>query len=278
MANGFALRVEESLMREDFNFGEEFHRAKLRCRAEITAEGGVKIYLCRMQHLVVLSGAGISAESGIRTFRDAGGLWEGHRIEDVASPEGFHRNPGLVLDFYNQRRRQLAQVGPNEAHNLITRLERHFRVTVITQNVDDLHERAGNSRIVHLHGELVYGCSGRNRELREYVGYSDILPGRLAADGTQLRPDIVWFGEAVPKMDSAIAETLKADIFVVVGTSLEVYPAAGLLDFAPSGCKIFVIDPQRHQELRASGFTLIPKTATEGMRELYRILVPDEAV
>lgn len=276
MAYRFALRVQEALVGQNLNFSKEFHRAKLQRETEYFHSLSQKIYLCGMQHLVVLSGAGISAESGISTFRDAGGLWEGHRIEDVASPEGFRRDPQLVLDFYNLRRRQLQTVEPNDAHRAITRLEKHFNVTVVTQNVDDLHERAGNSRIVHLHGELVYGCSSRNRELREFVGYDDIVPGRLASDGSQLRPDIVWFGEAVPKMDEAIAHTLMADIFVVIGTSLEVYPAAGLLNFVRHGKPVYIVDPKRHSHLNDPQITVINKKATEGMKDLYRILVPDE--
>lgn len=229
-----------------------------------------------MKRLVVLSGAGISAESGIKTFRDAGGLWEGHRIEDVASPEGFRRNPSLVLDFYNQRRRQLAEVAPNEAHTLLAALENHFDVTVITQNVDDLHERGGSSRIVHLHGELVYARSTRDPSRRYYLGNADILPGDQCELGSQLRPDIVWFGEAVPKMDEAIAAALSADVFLVIGTSLEVYPAAGLLYYVRPEKPIYLIDPNRHTALQNHQVSVISETATEGMKKLYRILVPVE--
>jgi NAD-dependent deacetylase len=228
-----------------------------------------------MQHLVVLTGAGISAESGLKTFRDSGGLWEGHRIEDVASPEGFARNPEMVLDFYNQRRRQLDQASPNDAHALLARLESHFQVTVITQNVDDLHERGGSSNVVHLHGELRYGCSSKNRDIRSFLGANDILYGDLATDGSQLRPDIVWFGEAVPKMDVAIGATLLADIFLVIGTSLEVYPAASLLHFVPHGKPVYIIDPARHTDRHNPHVRVISKKATDGMRELYPILVPD---
>jgi len=222
-----------------------------------------------MQHLVVLSGAGISAESGLKTFRDAGGLWEGHRIEDVASPEGFQRNLGMVLDFYNQRRRQLDLVEPNIAHKLLAALEKQFKITVITQNVDDLHERGGSSHIVHLHGELRYARSSVDQEIRTYLGSKDILLGDLAQDSSQLRPDIVWFGEAVPKMEEAIDTTLQADIFLVIGTSLEVYPAAGLLRYVPHGKPIYILDPARHTGMSKPNIHLIPKTATEGMQELY---------
>lgn len=221
-----------------------------------------------MQHLVVLSGAGISAESGIKTFRDAGGLWEGQRIEDVSSPEGFRRNPSLVLDFYNQRRRQLDEVVPNEAHLLLAGLEDQFRITVVTQNVDDLHERAGSSNIIHLHGELRWACSSANREIRQFLGSRDILPGEKAADGSALRPDIVWFGEAVPKMEDALRATLQADLFLVIGTSLEVYPAASLLQFVPETTPVFVIDPNRHQGLNGDNLTVIAETATTGMHQL----------
>ncbi|MBL7812094.1 MAG: NAD-dependent deacylase [Bacteroidetes bacterium] len=227
-----------------------------------------------MKHLVVLTGAGISAESGLKTFRDAGGLWEGHRVEEVATPEAFSHNPELVLRFYNERRRQLDKVEPNLAHRLLAQLEQHYRVTVITQNVDDLHERGGSNRIVHLHGELRWGCSARNRTVREYLGSRDIFPGDKAADGADLRPDIVWFGEAVPKMEEAIRETLTADLFLVVGTSLEVYPAAGLLDFAPAGIPVYIIDPGRHAERRGNQVHVISATATQGMQQLFSILVP----
>jgi NAD-dependent deacetylase len=227
-----------------------------------------------MQHIVVLSGAGISAESGIRTFRDADGLWEGHRIEDVASQEGFRRNPALVLDFYNQRRRQLDEVEPNEAHVLLAELEKHFTITIITQNVDDLHEKAGSSNIIHLHGELRWGCSSMQRERRVYLGGKNIEMGDKAEDGSQLRPDIVWFGEAVPMMDAAIDCTLQADALIVIGTSLEVYPAAGLIHYLRPGKKAWIIDPKRHSEKQDDNITVISATATAGMKQLYDILVP----
>ncbi|WP_213522658.1 NAD-dependent deacylase [Nonlabens sp.] len=195
-----------------------------------------------MKNLVVLSGAGVSAESGISTFRDAGGLWEGHDIMEVASPEGFAANPRLVLDFYNKRRAQLHQVQPNEAHFCIAGLERNYQVQVITQNVDDLHERAGSSHVIHLHGELRKARSSNNRyEIQDCLG--DINLGDLSADGSQLRPHIIWFGEEVAAMDEAIEIVSKADVLLIVGTSMQVYPAAGLKDFAPSTTPIYFVDP-----------------------------------
>ncbi|MFD1467117.1 Sir2 family NAD-dependent protein deacetylase [Hymenobacter caeli] len=199
-----------------------------------------------MKHLVVLTGAGVSAESGIRTFRDTNGLWEDHRVEDVATPEAFARNPALVLDFYNQRRAQARTVQPNAAHLALDGFEAQpgWHVRIITQNVDDLHERAGSSDVLHLHGMLrqmrtvgdetaVYDCPG------------DIQPGDLGPDGTQLRPHIVWFGEQVPAIEEAAETVATADAVLVVGTSLQVYPAAGLLHYAPAGCPVFVIDPHQ---------------------------------
>lgn len=198
------------------------------------------------KHLVVLTGAGVSAESGIRTFRDTNGLWEEHRVEDVASPEGFARNPALVLDFYNQRRRQAREVQPNAAHLALAGFEEQpgWRVRIITQNVDDLHERAGSTDVLHLHGSLnqmrtvaddttIYDCP------------SDIHVGDLGPDGAQLRPHIVWFGEMVPAIEEAAETVATADAILVVGTSLQVYPAAGLLHYAPAGCPVFVIDPHQ---------------------------------
>jgi NAD-dependent deacetylase len=192
--------------------------------------------------LVVLSGAGVSAESGVATFRDAGGLWEGHNVMDVASPEGFGKNPALVLDFYNQRRRQLHTVQPNKAHIIIAELEEHFDVHVITQNVDDLHERGGSSNVLHLHGELRKARSINNEndalEWTNDINLGDLHP----VSKQQLRPHIVWFGETVPAITEAIDIVEEADIVVVVGTSLQVYPAAGLMDYAKPGAKVFYVD------------------------------------
>jgi len=191
--------------------------------------------------LVVLSGAGVSAESGIKTFRDAGGLWEGHDVMEVASPEGFRKNPSLVLDFYNQRRRQLFEVQPNKAHYIIAELEQDFDITVVTQNVDDLHERAGSSNVVHLHGELLKARSVNSYDSFDWKG--DIHLGDLHTDGHQLRPHIVWFGEAVPAIPDAVSVVEKADIVIVIGTSLQVYPAAGLIDYASPKAMVYYIDP-----------------------------------
>ncbi|TDX86752.1 SIR2 family NAD-dependent protein deacylase [Epilithonimonas xixisoli] len=223
--------------------------------------------------LVILSGAGISAESGIKTFRDYNGLWENHRIEDVASPEGFARNPQLVLDFYNARRRQLTEVEPNTAHILLAELEAFFDVHIITQNVDDLHERGGSTKIIHLHGELTKAKSIKeNSTIVDYV--DDIKIGDLHPDGSQLRPHIVWFGEMVPEMDKAIEIASQADLFLVIGTSMQVYPAASVLRYIPSHCEVFVIDPNLENP---NSFTrnenYFKASATEGMKKLKQILI-----
>ena len=192
--------------------------------------------------IVVLSGAGMSAESGINTFRDAGGLWEGHNVMDVASPIGFAKNPELVLEFYNQRRRQLHEVEPNAGHLAVASLEKDFNVHVITQNVDDLHERAGSTHVLHLHGELFKVRSTMNeRYIRDWKG--DLNLGDTDDKGHQLRPHIVWFGEMVPAFDEAVSLAMTADIFVVIGTSLQVYPAAGLVDYIDPSVPVFYIDP-----------------------------------
>ncbi|GAB1309096.1 NAD-dependent deacylase [Urechidicola sp. KH5] len=194
------------------------------------------------KHIVILTGAGISAESGIKTFRDADGLWEGHDVQEVATPEGWYKNSELVLEFYNQRRKQLFEVLPNEAHLAITQLQETFDVSVITQNVDDLHERAGNTHVVHLHGELRKVRSVSNEQLI-YDWDKDLVLGDTAEDGEQLRPHIVWFGEAVPKLEEAAQITQTADILVIIGTSMQVYPAANLIYEAPRGIPIYFIDP-----------------------------------
>lgn len=222
--------------------------------------------------LVVLSGAGISAESGIQTFRDSDGLWESHRIEDVASPEGFARNPKLVLDFYNARRKQLKAVEPNAAHKLLAELEAYFDVQIITQNVDDLHERGGSSNVLHLHGELKKARSV-NDENAILDWENDILLGDLHPDGSQLRPHIVWFGEMVPEMDRAIEMAAKADLFLVIGTSMQVYPAASLVRYVPHHCEIFVIDPNlENPNAFARNENYFKSRATEGMKKLAVIL------
>ncbi len=220
-----------------------------------------------MKKIVVFTGAGISAESGISTFRDANGLWENHDIMDVASIEGWNRNPKLVLDFYNARRKQLHNVSPNFAHQYLKDLESNYDVTIITQNVDDLHERVGSSQVIHLHGELRKACSEKDKTLVTDWHY-DIHYGDLATDGEQLRPFIVWFGEMVPLMDQAIEETLKADIFLVIGTSLQVYPAASLVDFVPEHAQIILIDPKASEMDLKNKIRIINKSATEGVKEL----------
>ncbi len=224
-----------------------------------------------IKKLVVLSGAGISAESGVKTFRDSNGLWENHRIEDVASPEGFQRNPQMVLDFYNARRKQLQKVEPNEAHLLLAKLEEYFEVHIITQNVDDLHERGGSSRIIHLHGELKK-ARPIDSESETIVWENDLNLGDLNSKGVQLRPHIVWFGEMVPEMDQAVKIAETADIFLVIGTSMQVYPAASLIQFIPDHCEVFVIDPNLDQNFVAADHFL-KTSATDGMRKLIEILL-----
>jgi NAD-dependent deacetylase len=194
-------------------------------------------------HVVVLTGAGISAESGLSTFRDKGGLWERYSIEDVATPEAFDRNPELVLDFYNQRRRQLGDAEPNAAHRALAELESSHRVTVITQNVDDLHERAGSTNVVHLHGELTKVRSCEHPNLIYNLGYDAIRLGDTCEQGSQLRPHVVWFGEAVPMIEAAAEIVPMADHLLIVGTSLQVYPAAGLVELADLDVPVTVIDP-----------------------------------
>lgn len=216
--------------------------------------------------LVVLSGAGISAESSIKTFRDNNGLWENHRVEDVASPEGFERNPQLVLDFYNLRRRQLKDVQPNEAHKILAELEKDFDVEIITQNVDDLHERAGSTKVLHLHGELKK-ARPVNSETAIIPWEKDLNLGDTDENGVQLRPHIVWFGEMVPEMETAAEKASTADIFLVIGTSMQVYPAAGLIHYIPDECEVFLIDPHLPNEYTRSE-NCFQTTATEGMKKL----------
>ncbi|WP_405382529.1 SIR2 family NAD-dependent protein deacylase [Maribacter sp. LLG6340-A2] len=224
-----------------------------------------------MQNIVVLTGAGISAESGLKTFRDANGLWEGHDVMEVATPQGFQKNPELVLEFYNQRRRQLLTVEPNAAHLALAELETHFNVDIVTQNVDDLHERAGSSNVLHLHGELLKARS-IHAENEIYDCRKDILLGDTCANGHQLRPHIVWFGEAVPLLENAIAITKKADCLIIIGTSMQVYPAASLIDYTQPDIPIFFIDPKpaltgNHH------LTVISKNAVEGVPTLVASLI-----
>ena len=229
--------------------------------------------------ITVLTGAGVSAESGISTFRDSNGLWENHKVEDVASIEGWYRDPALVLDFYNVRRAQLADVRPNAAHLAIASLEQEYDVTVVTQNVDNLHERAGSTKIIHLHGELTKvrpenACNetdGFSEETVFDIGCDGIYPGDLAPNGAQLRPHIVWFGEAVPKIEAAIDAVEAADILLIVGTSLQVYPAAGLYCYAKADTPIYIIDPKDVQ-LRDGRLTHIKDVATKGMETFKNIL------
>lgn len=223
------------------------------------------------QKLVVLTGAGISAESGLRTFRDSDGLWEGYRIEDVATPRAWHRDPDLVLDFYNMRRRDVLAAQPNAAHKALAALQQHYDVQIITQNIDDLHERAGSQKVMHLHGEILKMRSERNR----YVLFpikEDMQYGMLADDGSRYRPHVVWFEEPVPMIEEAIPLMQEADIFVLVGTSLAVYPAAGLVDYVPDEVVKYVIDKRIPAVSRYSNVLPIEQPATTGMAELLQLL------
>ena len=215
----------------------------------------------------------MSVESGLATFRGGGGLWDNYPVEQVATPQGFAANPALVLEFYNKRRRELLTAEPNKGHELIAALEKEHEVVVITQNVDDLHERAGSTNVIHLHGELMKACSSRNPEELNCVtrlpsAGAEIAIGDKAADGSQLRPYIVWFGEAVPLMDDAILALRDADMFIIIGTSLNVYPAAGLLNYAPSGIPVFLIDPNEVNVRGVRKIVTIRKGASEGMQEI----------
>ncbi|RKR13448.1 NAD-dependent deacetylase [Maribacter vaceletii] len=225
------------------------------------------------KNIVVLTGAGISAESGIKTFRDADGLWEGHDIMEVATPQGFNNNPSLVLDFYNQRRKQLLTVKPNASHYALAHLQDYFNVHIITQNVDDLHERSGSKQVTHLHGELL--------KVRSSIDENIILPwkkdinlGDLCSKGSQLRPHIVWFGEDVPMMDEAMQITEKADVLIIVGTSMQVYPAAGLIDYAPVNTPIYFIDPKPSiTENNYSNLNILTESATKGVPSIVKFLI-----
>lgn len=224
--------------------------------------------------IVVLTGAGISAESGIKTFRDSDGLWENHRIEDVATPEGWARNPKLVLKFYNQRRAQLFDVEPNAGHKALVQLEKNFDVHVVTQNVDDLHERAGSTRVLHLHGELRKSRSERHPEL-VYDCDGDINWGDKCERGFQLRPNIVWFGEAVPMLEPAAELAAKADVFIIVGTSLQVYPAASLMIYANPGIPFFYVDPRpqlSYELARLKNLKVIAEPASTGVMKVVDLI------
>ena len=229
-----------------------------------------------IMRVVVLTGAGMSAESGISTFRDNGGLWEQFNVEDVATPEGWARNPKLVTEFYNTRRKELLNVKPCMGHELVAKLEEKYDVTVVTQNVDDLHERAGSSHVIHLHGELMKVTSSFSPNDPRYIktldkDHIEVAMGDCAADGSQLRPFIVWFGEAVPEIDRAVEACAKAGMLIVIGTSLNVYPAAGLTRCVPPGTPIYLIDPKPVQWNSDEKMHHIMKGASEGMKELFKI-------
>lgn len=226
-----------------------------------------------MKKLVVLTGAGMSAESGIKTFRDADGLWEGHDVMEVASPEGYRRNPKLVLDFYNQRRSQLKEVSPNEGHTNLVALEKHYHIDIVTQNVDDLHERAGSSNVLHLHGQLRKVRSTYNPIL-VYHWEDNLVLGDTCEKGSQLRPHIVWFGEDVPMIEKAANIVKEADILVIIGTSMQVYPAAGLIDYCKPNTPIYFIDPKPNVHQNSyRNLEIIENTAVGGTRELIKRLV-----
>ncbi len=230
-----------------------------------------------MKKLVILTGAGMSAESGISTFRDAGGLWDKYPVEQVATPEGYAANPRLVIDFYNERRKQLQTVSPNRGHELVAEMEKYFNVTVITQNVDNLHERAGSTNVIHLHGELTKVTSSRQPNNPRYIKELkpeeyEVKMGDTADDGSQLRPFIVWFGESVPMIETAIDYCEKADLFLIIGTSLNVYPAAGLLNYVPTEAPVYLIDPKEVTITSTRRVQVIRKGASAGMEELKRLL------
>lgn len=227
-------------------------------------------------HIVVLTGAGISADSGLSTFRDAGGLWEGYDINEVASVDGWYRDREKVLEFYNVRRKQAARVEPNPAHFSLAELEEKYVVTVITQNVDDLHERAGSSNVIHLHGMLRQGRSEEDPELIVDIGDKPIKLGDTAPDGTQLRPNVVWFGEPVPMISEAASVVSEADLFIVVGTSLAVYPAAGLIDYTQIGIDKYLVDPGTPELLSFEGWKHIKESAASGLPKLTEKLLNED--
>lgn len=226
-----------------------------------------------MKNLVVLTGAGISAESGLKTFRDTDGLWEGYDVYEVASPLGWKANPALVLEFYNLRRKDVHAAQPNRAHLALAELEKDFNVTVVTQNIDDLHERAGSTHVVHLHGEI-FKMRGENSYSPVYPITGDIKLGDLAPDGSQYRPHIVWFGEAVPEIERAARIMEKADVFILAGTSLQVYPAAGLMEYLPRAVPKYIVDKKIPPVERYVNVIPIEKPATEGMEIVKKLLNP----
>ena len=228
-----------------------------------------------MKKLVVLSGAGISAESGIATFRDSNGLWEGYDVMEVATPQGWQKNRELVLQFYNERRKQALAAQPNEGHLILARLEKHFDITIVTQNVDNLHEKAGSKKVIHLHGELFKSRSTLDEHLIYDIDGWELKIGDKCERGSQLRPHIVWFGEMVPMMETAVQEALSADIFIVVGTSLVVYPAAGLIDYVAPDVPKFVIDPKMPEVRKVKNLFLIEDKGSSGLKHLEEILLKD---
>lgn len=234
-----------------------------------------------MKNLVVLSGAGMSVESGFSTFRDAGGLWDQYPVQQVATPEGYARDPKLVIDFYNKQRRHLLTAKPNRGHILLAEMEKEYNLTVVTQNIDDLHERAGSSHVIHLHGELTKVCSSRDPNNPHFIKKLkpeeyEVKMGDKAGDGSQLRPFIVWFGEGVPEIETAIKYVEKADIFVIIGTSMVVYPAAGLLNYVPRDAQIYLIDPKPVETHTYRNVKFIQKGASEGVAELRKLLAAEK--
>jgi NAD-dependent deacetylase len=241
----------------------------LSCREAYSGHRNLNYYKY-MKHIVFLTGAGMSAESGISTFRDSDGLWENYDVIKVASIEGWYDDPDLILKFYNDRRAQLAAAEPNDGHKIIASLEKDFKVTVITQNVDNLHERAGSTDVIHLHGELTKACNESKTKVYD-IGVNPIFPGDKAEDGSRLRPFIVWFGEAVPMIEKAAALVSKADIVVIIGTSMQVYPAAGLIHYAQRGVPVYLIDPKNVDA--PSNVIIIQDKASTGMARLRKELL-----
>lgn len=223
----------------------------------------------------MFTGAGISAESGLQTFRDSGGLWEEYKVVDVATPEAWHKNPRMVLEFYNKRKEQILRTQPNVAHRELVKLEEKYDVQIITQNIDDLHERAGSSRVLHLHGEIMKARSTLDPSLVYHWGDKQLNLNNLCEKGSQLRPHVVWFGESVPEMENAVRMVSEAEIFVVVGTSLVVYPAAGLMHMAPRGCRKFVIDPKKPATADEDNCEFIEATATQGVPAMVEQLLQE---
>ncbi|HLO89847.1 MAG TPA: Sir2 family NAD-dependent protein deacetylase [Lentimicrobium sp.] len=225
------------------------------------------------KNIVVLTGAGISAESGLKTFRDSDGLWEEYKVEEVASYDGWLRNPALVMEFYNKRRSQLANAQPNDAHKALARLESKFEVQIVTQNVDDLHERGGSTSVTHLHGELTKVRSVKYPDLVYSIGYKEINLGDLCEKGAQLRPHIVWFGEEVPLIEYAAHLVMNADYLLIIGTSMQVYPAAGLIHYASSNCQVYLVDPKANNSNYTSGIKIISEPAGKAVPILVDLLM-----